>query len=329
VSPTIDAFFLWQAAISAAQTAWLGWYLWRRLPRAGAARPRFDPACLRLVWRFAAGVTGHAMMRVLLTHADKVILSRLLPLETFGYYMLAFTLASALNRAVEPVFAAFFPRFSELVGRHDQAGLVSTYHRACQLVSVLVLPASLVLALFAAPVLQLWTGNPVIARQAHLLLSLLVLGVALNSLMSLPYGLQLAHGWTGLTFWYNLAALALWIPGLLWATLSRGALGAAWVSLALNASYVLIQVPIMHRRVLRGEARRWYLADVGAPLLAAAAVAVAGTLAVRGVESPPALAAAIAAVSAATLGAAALTVPWLREGLARAVRTGSAAMARP
>jgi O-antigen/teichoic acid export membrane protein len=318
VSPTVHAFFVWQAMVSAAQTVCLWWFLWRRLPPSGE-RARFSLDALRGVWRFAAGVTGHAVMRVLLTSTDKVILSRLLPLQVFGYYTLASTLAGALGRLVDPVFIAFFPRFSELVRRDDHTGLVLAYHRACQLVSVVVLPAAVVLGCFAKDVLRLWTGNPVIVQETHQLLTLLVAGTALNGLMYLPYALQLAHGWTRLTFWFNLIALPLLVPALVLGATRWGATGAALVWLGLNATYVLLQIPIMHRRLLTSEVRRWYVLDVAAPLSAAAAVAVGSVLALQLLRLPVTVP-VLAAVSSCTLLAAALTLPWLREALSGVFR---------
>jgi O-antigen/teichoic acid export membrane protein len=328
VSRTITAFFVWQAIVSVLQTAWLAWFLWRCLPPAESHRPRFDAQHLRRVWRFAAGVSGVTLTNVVLAQSDKVILSHFLPLEKFGYYSLAATLASVFGRTVEPMFYAFFPRFSELVGRRDHAGLVSSYHRACQMLSVVLLPAAVVLALFSREVLQLWTHNPVIAAEAHWLVTLLVVGTALNRLMNLPYALQLAHGWTRLAFWNNLVAVVLVIPALAFATSHWGGRGAATVWLVLNTSYVVIQIPLMHQRVLVGEARHWYLDDVGAPLLAAALVAGPASLLMRTIAAPMAMLGMLAAISAGSLLAGCLAVPWVRAALGRlAVRARALARA--
>jgi len=317
VSRTITAFFVWQAIVSALQTAWLASFLWRRLPPAEGYRPRFDAGELRRVWRFAAGVSGVTLTNVVLAQSDKVILSHLLPLEQFGYYSIAATLASVFGRTVEPMFYAFFPRFSELVGREEYARLTATYHRACQLLSVILLPAAVVLTLFSREVLSLWTRNAVIATEASLLVSVLVLGTTLNRLMNLPYALQLAHGWTRLAFLHNLIAVILVIPAIAQASSRWGGIGAASVWLALNLSYVVIQIPLMHRRVLVGEARRWYLDDVAAPLCAAALVAGPARLVMPAVTSPMAGLLILAAISASSLLAGSVAVPWVRAALGR------------
>jgi hypothetical protein len=107
-------------------------------------------------------------------------------------------------------------------------------------------------------------------------LSLLVIGTALNGLMNLPYALQLAHGWTKLTFYTNIAAVALLAPALILIARRYGAVGAASVWVILNSCYVLITLQLMHRRLLPGEKRRWYVRDVSLPLAASLVVAGLG-----------------------------------------------------
>jgi O-antigen/teichoic acid export membrane protein len=314
VSPTIYALLLWHGIVSSLHTVVLGMSLWNRLPASQGAPARFEMDALRRVWRFAAGVTGNALLRILVNNADRIVLSRLLPLQTFGYYTLAATLAGACVRLVEPVSAAFFPRLAQLVGADSRRTLTETYHRACQLASVILLPAAVMLMFFAHQILLLWTGDRVIADEAHLLVAVLVAGSALNGLMYIPYGLQLVHGWTRLAFVFNGYAVLLLLPALVLFTRLWGAVGAASVWVLLNASYILIQIPLMHRRVLRGEAPAWYLADVGAPLAAALAVAAGGWMLTRDQSAANTLL-VLPLVGMGAMVAAAMTIPWLRDGL--------------
>jgi hypothetical protein len=85
----------------------------------------------------------------------------------------------------------------------------------------------------------------------------------------------------------------------------------------LNLGYVIVSVQLTHRRLLRGEARTWYLQDFGLPLLAALLVAGTARLLLPGELPMPALAAALLAIGFATIGTAALSTPagwlWLRS----------------
>ena len=136
---------------------------------------------------------------LLLTQIDKIVLSRMLSLESFGYYSLAAVAANSLYALVTPVAAAVFPGLTREAASGDVSATALLYHRATQTVAVLVLPVAAVLALFAPQVLGIWTRDPKAAAVSGAVLSVLVTGVALNAVMNIPYMLQLAYGRTRLT----------------------------------------------------------------------------------------------------------------------------------
>jgi O-antigen/teichoic acid export membrane protein len=266
VAPTIQAFFLWQAAMALAQVIALRIALWRNIPHGKAGA--FNKKVLNEIWRFAAGMSGISLLATILTQLDKVILSKILTLSEFGYYTFAATVAAVIFRLIGPVFTAYYPRLTELVSKNDQPGLVNAYHQGSQLMAVVILPATFVLAIFSKEILELWTHNPNMVMHASLLISLLVIGNALNGLMHMPYALQLAHGWTRLAFIQNAVAVILLAPAIYFATLRWGAVGAAGVWIFLNSGYLLISAQVMYRRLLVAEKSRWYVNDVGKVLLA-------------------------------------------------------------
>ena len=128
---------------------------------------------------------------------------------------------------------------------------------------------------------MLWTQSPETAGNTHLLLSILVMGTAINGLMNIPYALQLAYGWTRLAFLGNFVSVLLLMPLMIVLTKWYGAVGAASVWVILNVGYMFIIIPIMHRRLLPTEKWRWYFEDVGRPLITALVVAVIGRCIIR------------------------------------------------
>lgn len=269
--PSLEIFFAWQVVVALAETLVTATALWATLPAFPRA-PRANLGALRAVWRFAAGVGSISVLAVVLTQLDKLILSRLLDLDAFGIYSLACRVAVGLYYLSGPINAAFFPRFSQLVQAADEAALTRLYHAGCQLLCVAVVPLSLAVAFFPEAFLQLWAIEPDVARRTGPLLSLLMIGSALNALMTLPLALQFAFGWTRLVFIMNAAAVAILGPLIYIVATRAGALGAAWVWLGLNAAYVVVLVPLMHRRILRGEFSRWLVQDLFLPAGAALAV---------------------------------------------------------
>lgn len=273
VSPTVTAFFTWQLATGLASCFAAGWIAHGALPGGPA---RFKPALLKELWRYAAGMSAISVGGIILMQLDKWLLINLLPLATYGYYVLATSVANALYAVITPLFSSVFPRVSLLHARGDEAGLSRLYHSSAQYIAALVLPLAMIVSLFSEPLLLLWIRNPEVAHGVAPIASVLVWGTALNGLMNIPYALQLASGYTWLAFRLVMVKLVLFVPTIVFLTLHFGALGAAAAWLSLNLLYVLIGIPLTHAHLLKGEARTWLLRDV---LPAAAAAVAAGALA--------------------------------------------------
>ena len=321
VSPTIFAFFLWQVLIGALHSAIVAAWLWKSLP--GSAAPAFRKDLLASNWRFAGGMTGVTVLVAILTQTDKVILSKMLSLETFGYYSLATVIASALTHISNPIFTALFPRFSQAAGSGKDTGLALLYHKGSQLMTAVVVPVWIIVALFSKELLFLWFGDAPVVANTHLLVSLLITGTALNSIMVLPYTLMLAHGWTSLLLYVNALSVALLIPLLVWLIADYGAAGAALAWIALNAGYVLVVVPLMHRRLLRDSMGQWFLRDVGIPLVIGCGVGILARVAAPSDMPAYALLLWILLSLALAFLCVAWAMPHTRDWLKRSVISGA------
>lgn len=277
VSPTIQAFFIWQLVMSLLQVCILAYFLWHSLPT-GDLKAVFKPHLIKEVWHFAAGISGITAISVVLTQIDKIVLSRLLSLDMFGYYILASTVAMGLYRIIGPVSSAIYPRLAQLVALNDQNKLTLIYHQFSQLMSVLILPCAIIVAFFPREILFLWKQDSVTIEYAYRLLSILILGTAINGLMNIPYGLQLAFGWTKLAFFLDLITMLILIPLIFFLVSSYGAIGAALAWLFVNSFCLLSGIHIMHRRLLKNEEWQWWVDDIGKPLIAVILVALIGKL---------------------------------------------------
>lgn len=311
ISPTIDAFFLWQGIVSIASIAALAAVTYRHLPQPEIP-PSFSRDAIKEVWHFARGMMAITFLSLLLMQMDKVLLSSLLPLASFGYYTLAASVCGVLYLLVVPIAQSFSPRFTELVTQGETEALKRSYHQASQLVAVLVVPAALVLVFFGENLLVVWTGNASLAHDAAPLVTLLAIGWMCNALMNPPYMLQIAYGWTNFAVWMNVVAVLLLVPSIFWVAPRYGAVGAASVWAVLNASYILIAIHFMHRRLLKEEKWNWYLHDVFLPLISAA-----GIVTVSWMVHPQALsrifeAAWLVATGTIAVGASTMAAPLMR-----------------
>jgi O-antigen/teichoic acid export membrane protein len=312
VSPTIQAFLFWQFGISIINAFLFALFLWRSLPRS-KNKAVFQTQLLRGIWRFTAGMSGISILAVILTQLDKIILSKLLSLEMFGYYSLASLVAMSLGRIFTPVFFSIYPRFTQLVSINDLDELKRLYHKSCQFIAVLILPVAVVIALFSYEVILLWTQNPITAEKTHLIVSIMICGTALNGLMNPPYALQLAFGWTKLSVIKNIVALIILAPLIILLTMHYGPIGAASAWLMLNIGYVIFEIPVMHSKVLRQEMWRWYWNDVSVPIIAGLSLAGLGRLLFNGTTSQSMMLLHLMVISVLTLGVTLVAVPTIRS----------------
>lgn len=267
VSPTISAFFIWQALVSALSFGIMLRITYNLMPKASRSG-QFSRQSLREVQNFSGGMMGILLLALILTQADKILLSKLLTLHDYGYYSLAAVVASALYMLATPITTAWFPLLSTLHAQNKHEEFIEKYHQGAQLVSVIVGSSAIAIILFSKTLLEAWTNDNDLATKSGNLLSILALGNLLSALLWLPGQAQLAYGWTRLSIIVNIFAVIIFVPMIISVTPLYGGEGAAWIWVLLNIGYILISIPLMHRRILKDEKWRWYLQDTAAPLLA-------------------------------------------------------------
>ncbi|VVM48745.1 hypothetical protein PS664_00662 [Pseudomonas fluorescens] len=276
VSPTVEWFLLWQGINSLATVLVLRRKLISELPEWREVGV-FSTDIIKRLGGFAAGVATTNILAFLLMQVDKIILSKILPLKEFGCYMLAWTVGSVAFRLVSPVFNVYYPKLVSLVTTRNNVETFSTFTRASQVLSLLVIPFSIWVALYSQPLLLLWTRDEHVAALASTPLWFLAIGTMFYAFMQMPYALQLAHGWTRFSVWQNAVAVVFIIPLTYYLATHYGLDGSALPWLILNVSYVLICSPIIFRKLSIKPARTWYTETILIP----AAIALCALFAMR------------------------------------------------
>jgi O-antigen/teichoic acid export membrane protein len=201
------------------------------------------------------------VLAVVLTQLDKVLLSKLLPLEQLGYYTVAGTAAAALSIITQAIATAAFPRFASQVVLGDQEGLARNYHEISRLMSFLVACPAFTLVFFSHDILLQWTRSSVIAREVALAMSLLAIGNMLHAMLNVPYQLILASGHTWISIAVNAIAIVVLVPLMIVLIPKWGTAGAATAWLIWNIFGFLAMPWLLHRVVLQGHKADWYFRD--------------------------------------------------------------------
>jgi O-antigen/teichoic acid export membrane protein len=258
-------------------------------------------------------MAGITLSGTLLTQVDKLILIRMLPLEKFGYYALAGVVATVPGIIAFPVNNAVYPRFTQLVATRNFTELTELYHRSCQILSVLLIPTGLTLAFFSKEVMLVWTGSAVTAQNTFLLVTLLVTGFTLMGLMMVPYALQLAFAWTKLGLYLNIVAVITLIPSMIWLVSRYGVLGACFVWIALYTGQIIVMIHFMHRRIIQEEKWKWYINDIGKPLILPLIIVTISRFLIDETMTKPILIASLSVILFVTVCASAMSATYVRK----------------
>jgi O-antigen/teichoic acid export membrane protein len=222
-----------------------------------ALLPGIDRQVIRLNRGYASRVTIVTILGIVLTHADKLIVSALLPLGVFGLYGFAF---SALNRGTlltSAVAQAAFPSLSALHSRRNHEGLLVQYRSLQNLVCYMSVPVFAVTPFAVPGVFGLLFGSEE-ADQMFLPSTLLALGFYRNSTLHMPYMLSLAVGRPAIAVALNAWAVATVLPTALLLVWRWGLIGAGSSWLLYQGFAYLYFVPRISRECAGEAPWRWY-----------------------------------------------------------------------
>jgi O-antigen/teichoic acid export membrane protein len=265
IAPTAFVFLGSQLFVGLVETTVTTAAAWLLMPKRSRL-PRFDTKVIRETWAFALGDGGAVLVGAGMMLGDKIILSRLLPLEAFGAYVFCANLAEAAGRASSAFSSAFFPHFVDLVARKQDRKLSRDYLQVTEIVSAILIPISLTIAIFSKEILQLLVGKPEIVESFALVLALRTIANMFNCLQHMPHALQLAIGLSSLALKVNLVSVCVYLPAIVILTPSFGPVVPAVAWLAVNFLTAFPMVIGTHRRILTDDIWNWIYGSVARPV---------------------------------------------------------------
>jgi len=268
-------FFFYQLLVAMAEAAALCGTAYCCMP-ALAGRPKVGISLVEVtrVFRFSMGMAFVSVIGLILSQADKVLLSRMLSLSDYAQYNLATVLAGGIMMAGGPIVMAMLPRLNRYSAQRDCEALYGLYRQSTQIVATVVFPVTAVLAFFAREILWIWTGDAALAAQGAPILAFYALGNGFMAIAVFPSHLQVAEGKLRLYVMGAMFFLCLFVGSLSVLSSRYGATGAAAAWLAANLVYFACWVPLVHRHFRPGLHRAWLKFDLGGVLVTTALAAL-------------------------------------------------------
>ena len=169
-------------------------------------------------WMTVTNLVGPAMV-----YLDRFLIGGLVSMTAVAYYVAPYELVTKLLIYPAAVSSALFPAFAA-GARGTDRGLL--YRRGIKLIFMVLLPATLLIALLARQILDFWLGTA-FAAEGERILQLLAAGVFINALAFVPFALIQSAGRPDLTAKLHLLELPFYALAILALVAWAGVVGVA------------------------------------------------------------------------------------------------------
>lgn len=217
---------------------------------------------LMLILPFTLVIALTSAIWVFVTQLDKVLVSGLVSLEEYGYFVMATTVAAGVSLLVTPVTSSIMPRMTTLHELGKQNELLTIYRDYTQLASIFLSSSVMTLVFCEKYFLLGWTGSSLISVKIRDVMILYVLGNAFFAMGYFPYFIQYAKGSLRMhLIGYSILFISI-MSSIYLGTSHFGLKGAGVAWLACNALYFFIWIAYTHAQVISGTHWSWLWKDI-------------------------------------------------------------------
>lgn len=155
--------------------------------------PGYSSMVIKRNISFASIMTLQTIIGTIIMQADKLIISKLMPIGMLGYYSVAYGNVSKGLLITTAIGQAAYPSFSALFGAGETKSLMTQYRKLQDLICFVTVPMFAVIPFAILPLFS-YILNRQVAQMLLLPTALLCLGFYLNSTLRIPHRLAVAVG---------------------------------------------------------------------------------------------------------------------------------------
>ena len=192
------------------------------------------------------------------TQADKLIISKLLPVGILGYYSFGYGFVAKGSMVTGAIAQAVFPSLSSLFKIGDRTRLVLQYRKMHDLTCYVTVPIFAALIFSELPLFTYFL-NEEVARTLLMPITFLCIGFYMNGTLSVPYVFSLAVGKPDISVRLNFLALFFVPPGTAILIYFFGLSGAGFSWIVYHLFAYAYGVPMICKECLEMPVSNWYL----------------------------------------------------------------------
>lgn len=235
----LSTYLCWQILMVFVETLLRIGFSWHVL-RLKRSSVEWNMSILRPILPTVAKMSGAVIIGSLAAQSDKIILSKLLPIEDFGYYAIATTVSQGVLQLIYPLMQAMSPKMMQL--HNDPKGLRALNVRLSLTIGGIILISGIGFAIAGRWFLDVWLGDPHVTSIVHPVVCILLVGSALNALYHVGYYNWLALGSVRRILGINLVSLLISVVMTPLMVIWQGMIGATFGFAAINLIGFLISL---------------------------------------------------------------------------------------
>ncbi len=253
---SIMVFFVYQMVVSVFELLVIQYFTYTNFEKLNE-KISYSLEVLKKIYKFSFAIAFGSIIWVIVTQIDKLILSKSIPLEQYGYFSLAVVIANGVFVLGNAISTAIMPRLVYHAEKKDDDEFKKIYFFSIEVALMIVVPISALLVIYGQEILYLWTHDLVAAKNASEILLWYVLGNVVVSSAAFAYYLQYAKGDLKLHVRGNFIYAIILIPLQIYIASNYGPIQTGMLWFAINLTFLLFWVGFVHRKFLKGEHIKW------------------------------------------------------------------------
>jgi O-antigen/teichoic acid export membrane protein len=221
---------------------------------------------LKKLLYFSSGIGLTSMLWVVISNADKILISKLVDLSQYGDFIAATALANGILILNTPISNIVLPRLTILHEEKKDFLYREMYKFSTQLLSIFSLSASVFISIYAKEILIIWLNETVTDNMVGIL-RLYAVGNSITTLTAMAYYLQFSIGKLKYHIVGSIGFLVI-TTGLMYIFIKNfGIIGSGYAWVISNAIYFILWIPRVHKKYLNGIHLKWMYQDILKPLI--------------------------------------------------------------
>jgi O-antigen/teichoic acid export membrane protein len=245
----------------------LRYLLWQTVPRPFRAFT-FDTKVVTRNFSFIGSAISITASTVLLCQVDKLILFNIVDPADYTFYIAVWTLTGGLRQLVEPLFIFLLPNFTASSVAHATENIKKLFAFSMQVTILVVVPLGITAMFFPVEILTYWLKGFTIQWKHQVTYELLLIGMCMNAMALVPYGLQLSRNDTSQLLKTNILLVTICLPALVFLHFDNGILLASSMWVFSNAVYTFFTTPQTYWQAFKERYFLWFLRNMVFPTAA-------------------------------------------------------------